>query len=128
MTSFRGGQSVTQWKPHLPQKVGRCDTASRKGLVSTCRSAGSCLNWCSISRAISPVLTQSNYCEDGKALSILCEERRDSGGPLHVPHAQSTYTHMQARARTHKQTKTSPKINPDSGVISGQQLMCLTRH
>lgn len=44
--------NVTLWRLHLPNNGGRCDTASRNGRVSTCLSAGSCLNWCSIKRAI----------------------------------------------------------------------------
>lgn len=51
--------SVTLWKLHLPNNGGRYATASRKGRVSTCRSAGSCLNWCSIRRAISKVRAHS---------------------------------------------------------------------
>lgn len=44
--------NVTLWRLHLPNNGGRYDTASRNGRVSTCLSAGSCLNWCSIKRAI----------------------------------------------------------------------------
>lgn len=44
--------NVTLWRLHLPNNGGRYDTASRNGRVSTCLSAGICLNWCSIKRAI----------------------------------------------------------------------------
>lgn len=51
--------SVTLWRLHLPNNGGRYATASRNGRVSTCLSAGSCLNWCSIRRAISEVRARS---------------------------------------------------------------------
>ncbi len=64
---------VTLWKLHLPKKGGRYDTASRNGLVSTCLSAGSCLNWCSINRAISHLVRTHSYLwNDSNRLSPLC--------------------------------------------------------
>ena len=110
---LQGLYCVTLWKLHLPKKGGRYDTASRNGLVSTCLSAGSCLNWCSINRAISPVRTHSYLWNDRTGCQPLCCR-------FTVTH---THTHTHRHTHTHMQVTWAA-----AGGISSRRLLWSTGH
>lgn len=108
---------VKLWKFHLPKNGGRYDTASRKGLVSTCLSAGSCLNWCSISRAMSLVRTKSYLWNDSNGLSTHhCWFTVTPGETVCVP-----YPTLREPVRAHTHTRhlywTHVNMQPPAHVI-----------
>lgn len=115
--------SVTLWRLHLPNNGGRYATASRNGRVSTCLSAGSCLNWCSIRRAISEVCARSylwnnTVCRASTPNSLWHQEK------MCVPHPTPEHTCTYAGVWT-KQTHLHWLQSQCVASQSVMKLLCL---